>query len=308
MRRMVHVTVAISIAAITAVPFIAVPVAPVAAMNASLTSDNGTTDDIASNDKTTTNEVSGTPSASSKTNSPVGPTKPAVSPAPVAPTYITPTVTVTQPTSKKKSQGRRAQKPVAVTPIGGDVETDQPSAPASVDLPTAPTGLVVVPGNAVLDVSWDSAPVAEAVSGWLVQWSLDGAKWVTLDRVAEPRARIEGLRNGVLVFVQVAAENAAGRGATVASSGVPSSPASAPRSPGRVVTPSSGDPYGDAVRADGPSAYWPMTDEPGATSARDAMGGAPLDGATAFGMPAPIGGTGSAYVNRKAFKIGRAHV
>ena len=144
---------------------------------------------------------------------------------------------------------------------GGDVNTGQPTAPASVDLPTAPTGLVVVPGNAVLDVSWDSAPVAEAVSGWLVQWSLDGAKWVTLDRVAEPRARIEGLRNGVLVFVQVAAENAAGRGATVASSGVPSSPASAPRSPGRVVTPSSGDPYGDAVRADGPSAYWPMTDE-----------------------------------------------
>ena len=86
----------------------------------------------------------------------------------------------------------------------------------------------------------------------------------------------------------------------MASSGVPSSPASAPRSPGRVVTPSSGDPYGDAVRADGPSAYWPMTDEPGAASARDAMGGAPLEGATAFGMPAPIGGTGSAYVNRKA--------
>ena len=298
-----RVAVVFTIAAITAVPFIVAPVAPVAAMNASLKSDNGTTD--ASNNKndnhsTNNNNVdNNSQNAASNTNSPVGPTKPSTN----SPTYITPTVTVNKPSgssSRQPNSKAKKQKPVAVLPIAGDVGTGQPGTPASVDLPTAPTGLIVVPGNAVLDISWDSAPGDEAVSAWLVQWSLDGAKWTSLDKVTEPRARVEGLTNGVLVFVQVAAENAAGRGATVASSGVPSSPASAPRSPGRVVTPLSGDPYGDAVRADGPSAYWPMTDEPGAASARDAMGGVSLDGATAFGMPAPIGGTGAAYVNRKA--------
>ncbi|MBU6226159.1 MAG: fibronectin type III domain-containing protein, partial [Acidobacteria bacterium] len=170
--------------------------------------------------------------------------------------------------------------------------------PAGLELPAAPEGLTVAPGDRSLEVSWAPAAVEQAVSAYSVQWSLDGGQWTELPKSSEPRAKVEGLTNGVLVFVQVAAENAAGRGATVATSGIPSAPASAPRSPGRVSTPASGDPYGDVVRADSPSAYWPLTDQPGSAVSVDALGGPALSGAIAHGMPAPIGGTGAAFLNR----------
>ena len=221
---------------------------------------------IALADAVNTNVAPGTSNNSNNSNTPVAATG--------TPSSITPTVTpVTTPGA--------ATSPVA--------------------MPSVPSGLVITPANQQLDVRWNEPATTEHITGYAVSWSTDGRTWTSV-----PSARtstntsvvIEGLTNGVVVYVQVAAINASGTSATISSSGVPAAVASAPRGAATVATPASGTPYADAVRADAPTGFWQFADSPAHTTADNSAAGT-LSGVPSFGMPAPIGGMTAGYLQGK---------
>ncbi|MEY3206019.1 MAG: Extracellular phospholipase precursor, partial [Planctomycetota bacterium] len=88
---------------------------------------------------------------------------------------------------------------------------------ASLSAPGSPTGLVAVPGNARVSLTW-SAPLSNGgarISDYVVQYSSDtGTTWTTFaDRVsAATSATVTGLTNGASYLFRVAAVNAAGTG------------------------------------------------------------------------------------------------
>ena len=193
-----------------------------------------------------------------------------------------------------------------VTPVTTPGSTTSP-----VVMPTAPTGITVTPLDGGLRVSWNAGPAAEQLTGHDVRWSLNGTEWTAVESVRSSKANtvdITGLTNGAVVYVKVAGINSVGVGVAVTTSGVPAARASAPRGAARIATPASGTPYNDAVTASGPVGYWPMTDNYQSTAAAGTVGGT-LNGQSSFGMPAPIGGTSSAYVQGRALsstiRVGR---
>lgn len=101
-------------------------------------------------------------------------------------------------------------------------------------VPGAPTGLVVTPGDGVVDLSW-TAPASDggsAITGYRVDVSTDGgAHWATIGTTgdASTTAHSSGVMNNVSYLVRIAAVNAVGTG--------PESAASAPFIPSPLPAP-----------------------------------------------------------------------
>ena len=183
-----------------------------------------------------------------------------------------------------------------VTPV-----TTPAAATSPVAMPSVPSGLVITPDDQKLTVKWNASAAKEKVTGHAVSWSTDGRSWtpVTSARTStNTSVVVEGLTNGVVVYVQVAAINSSGTGPSISSSGIPAADASAPRGAASVTTPANGTPYADAVRADAPVGFWQFADTPSHTVA-DASAAGALTGVPSFGMPAPIGGMTSGYIQGK---------
>ncbi|MEI8286103.1 MAG: fibronectin type III domain-containing protein, partial [Actinomycetes bacterium] len=186
-----------------------------------------------------------------------------------------------------------------VTPVTTPGTATSPVAAQTI--PSVPSGLVVTPGDQKLTVQWDAPTETEKVTGYAVSSSTDGRTWTPVDEArtsANTAVVLEGLTNGVVVFVQVAAINAAGTGASISSSGTPAAVASAPRGAAVVSTPANGTPYANAVTANNPAGYWQFADTPSNTTA-DGSAVGNLSGVPAFGMPAPIGGMTAGYLQGK---------
>jgi large repetitive protein len=183
-----------------------------------------------------------------------------------------------------------------VTPV-----TTPDNATSPVAMPSVPAGLVITPGDKKLTVRWNAADSSEKISGYAVSWSTDGQTWTSLPSArtsTNTSAVVEGLTNGVVVYVQVAAINSSGTSGSISSSGIPAAAASAPRGPASVTTPSSGTPYADSVRGDSPAGFWQFADTPSSTVANNGAAGT-LTGVPSFGMPAPIGGMTAGYLQNK---------
>ena len=199
--------------------------------------------------------------------------------------YITPTVTST-------SAGGSNTRPSGSTTA----------------LPGAISSLVVRPGNGTLDVTWVAPDPGEeglaAATRYRLRHSLDGSNWTTLTPIEGLSARIAGLTNGVVVFVEVAAMNGSGTGPSTSSSGIPAAPASSPTGPGVPGPATSGDPVGTAIMSDSPSAYWPMGDATGSSVASATVGSTALSGGLSFGFGSPIAGASSAYATGAALPTG----
>jgi titin len=168
-------------------------------------------------------------------------------------------------------------------------------------MPSVPTGLVITPGDQKLTVQWDASASSEKVTGYAVSWSVDGRSWTPVESArtsTNTSVVVEGLTNGVVVYVQVAAINSSGTGASISSSGISAAKASAPRGAASVSTPANGTPYADAVRADSPAGFWQFADTPSRTVAEASAAGT-LTGVPSFGMPAPIGGMTAGYLQGK---------
>ena len=181
-------------------------------------------------------------------------------------------------TSHKSTNASPASKTNIGTPITPKVTPINPTVTPTVKtkpgaspawLPSSPTGLVIVGANQQLRVTWDAAASSDNVTGYAVQWSTDARTWTEVPAArtsTESSVVIEGLTNGMVTYVQVAAINALGTSPAISSSGVPAATATAPRSPAVVSTPPSGTPYADAVRASRPKGFWQLSDTPGATT------------------------------------------
>jgi hypothetical protein len=105
-------------------------------------------------------------------------------------------------------------------------------------VPNVPTNLVVVNGNAAVNLSW-TAPAngGSAILDYAIQQSVDGgANWTTVaDGVSTSTTyRVSGLTNGTSYVFRVAAVNAFGQGTPTAASG-PVTPNVAPGMPTNVV-------------------------------------------------------------------------
>ncbi|MCX6518941.1 MAG: fibronectin type III domain-containing protein [Actinobacteria bacterium] len=183
-----------------------------------------------------------------------------------------------------------------VTPVTTPSRTTSPVA-----LPSVPSGLLVAPDNQKLTLSWDTPNVSEKISGYAVSWSLDGRTWTPVAKArtsTNTSVVLEGLTNGVVVYVQVAAINSSGTGGSISTSGIPAALATAPRGAAVVSTPASGAPYADAVLVSSPAGFWQFGDSPSHTVADNSATGT-LSGVPAFGMPAPIGGMIAGYLQGK---------
>ena len=194
-----------------------------------------------------------------------------------------------------------------VTPSASGGSASQLLAPMAA-LPGAVTSLVVRPGDGALDVTWVAPDPGDggraAAKTYRVRHSLDGVTWTTLPEVSGLSARIEGLTNGSVVFVDVAATNEAGTGPATSSSGVPASPASSPTGPGVAGPATSGNPVVASISADSPSAYWPMNDASASNAAAPAVGANTLSGGLSFGFASPVDGVSSAYSSGSAVSSG----
>ncbi|NDD96778.1 MAG: hypothetical protein EBZ93_04670, partial [Actinobacteria bacterium] len=194
-----------------------------------------------------------------------------------------------------------------ITPSVSNGVTSRPSGSAS-RLPGAIESLLVRPGNGELDITWVAPDPGEggtaAATSYRVRHSVDGSTWSTLAPIEGLSAHIGGLTNGVVVFVEVSAMNAAGSGPSTSTSGIPASPASSPRGPGVPGPVVSGNPIAAAILADAPSSYWPMNDASATSSAAPAVGSSALSGGLSFGFGSPVAGVSSAYASGSTLTSG----
>ncbi|MCX6517974.1 MAG: fibronectin type III domain-containing protein, partial [Actinobacteria bacterium] len=208
-------------------------------------------------------------------------------------TNVAPGTSNTNNVSNGSPSGTNNTITPTVTPVTTPVNATSPVA-----MPSVPTGLIITPDDEKLTVKWNASAAEEKVTGYAVSWSTDGRTWtpVTSARTStNTSVVVEGLTNGVVVYVQVAAINSSGTGPSISSSGIPAADASAPRGAASTTTPASGTPYADAVRADAPAGFWQFADTPSNTVA-DASATGVLTGVPSFGMPAPIGGITAGYL------------
>ncbi|MEY3566316.1 MAG: hypothetical protein RLZ19_330, partial [Actinomycetota bacterium] len=178
--------------------------------------------------------------------------------------------------------------------------TGTPLITSSTELPAAVGELRVTPGDGRLDINWVAPDPGQggraAATSYRVRFSTDASSWTALPSTIVTSASIDGLANGSVVYVDVAAVNIAGTGPATSTSGVPAASASAPRGPGQQGPSTAGATVTAAITADAPVAYWPMTDPNSATSATSLAGGGALSGGVSLGFSGPIAGSSAAYV------------
>ncbi|MTA29167.1 MAG: hypothetical protein F2562_09990, partial [Actinobacteria bacterium] len=205
------------------------------------------------------------------------------------------------PSTKRDDSPDETGDPQYITPtITRTPSTGTPLITSSTELPAAVGELRVTPGDGRLDINWVAPDPGQggraAATSYRVRFSTDASSWTALPSTIVTSASIDGLANGSVVYVDVAAVNIAGTGPATSTSGVPAASASAPRGPGQQGPSTAGATVTAAITADAPVAYWPMTDPNSATSATSLAGGGALSGGVSLGFSGPIAGSSAAYV------------
>lgn len=131
----------------------------------------------------------------------------------------------------------------AINAIGPSLASSPAVSVTPIDVPQAPTGTLLTPGNATIDTSW-VAPAADngsAVTDYVIQYatSIGGTYTTVADGTSTGTShQITGLTNGTAYFVRIGAVNAAGTGPW--STPVSATPFTTPSAPAIAIDPGDG--------------------------------------------------------------------